>query len=51
MVGKTNKNDVLKLMVIHAKSVDNEDMVVIERSLSKGKYHQLGKNVLKNNNV
>ena len=53
MVGKTNKNDVLKLIGYpHTKSVDNEDTwLFIERSLSKGKYHQLGKNVLKNNNV
>ena len=41
MVGKTNKNDVLKLIGYpHTKSVDNEDTwLFIERSLSKGKYH------------
>ena len=51
--GKTNKNDVLKIIgQPHSKSIDNEDIwIFIERSLSKGKYHKLGKNVLKNNNI
>ena len=50
---KSNKNDVLKIIgQPHSKSVDSEDTwIYIERSLSKGKYHKLGKNVIKNNNV
>jgi len=53
ILGKTNKNDVLKIIgQPHSKSIDNEDIwIFIERSLSKGKYHKLGKNVLKNNNI
>ena len=36
----------------HTKSISNEDnWIYIERVLSKGSYHQLGKNVLKTNNV
>tara|TARA_Y100000389_G_C17374556_1_gene470930 strand:- start:365 stop:820 length:456 start_codon:yes stop_codon:yes gene_type:complete len=48
-----NKNDVIKLIgQPHTKSISNEDnWIYIERVLSKGSYHQLGKNVLKTNNV
>ena len=50
---KSNKNDVLKIIgQPHSRSIDSEDTwIFIERSLSKGKYHKLGKNVIKDNNV
>ena len=36
----------------HTKSIDNKNKwIYIERVLTKGKYHKLGKNVLKSNNV
>ena len=52
-VDNTNKNDVLRIIGHpHSRSVDSEDTwIYIERSLSKGKYHQLGRNIIKDNNV
>ena len=36
----------------HSRSITNEDIwIFIERTLSKGKYHKLGRHVLKTNNV
>ena len=36
----------------HSKSIDdNNEWIYIERILSKGEYHKLGRNVLKENNV
>ena len=52
-VNKTNSNDVLKIMgspQITSIS-DKKTWFYIERTLSKGKFHKLGKNVLKKNNV
>ena len=48
-----NKNDVLKLIGNpHTKSISNEDSwIYIERILTKGEYHKLGRNVIKANNV
>ena len=53
IVNKTNKNDVIDIIgQPHSKSFNNEDIwIYIERTLSKGKYHKLGKNVLKKNNT
>ena len=53
ILGKTNKNDVINLMgQPHSKSINNSDeWIYIERTLSKGSFHKLGKNVLKTNNV
>jgi outer membrane protein assembly factor BamE (lipoprotein component of BamABCDE complex) len=53
IIEKHNKNDVVKLMgEPHSKSFDDEDnWLYIERVLTKGKYHKLGKHVLKSNNV
>ena len=53
IIEKHNKNDVVKLMgQPHSKSFDDEDnWLYIERVLTKGKYHKLGKHVLKSNNV
>jgi outer membrane protein assembly factor BamE (lipoprotein component of BamABCDE complex) len=50
---KTNKNDVIR--IIGAPQIKNEinnsDWIYIERVLSKGKYHELGKHKLEENNV
>ena len=52
-LNKANKNDVLKkLGKPHSTSFDDENIwIYIERTLTKGKYHQLGKNIIKTNNV
>jgi outer membrane protein assembly factor BamE (lipoprotein component of BamABCDE complex) len=52
-INKNNKNDVIKLIGRpHTMSMhDGESWIYIERVLSKGSYHKLGKNVLKTNNV
>ena len=52
-VNKTNMNDVLKSVgTPHTKSIsDKKTWIYIERILSKGKYHKLGQNVVKENNV
>ena len=49
----SNKNDVIKILGHpHSKSIDdNNEWIYIERILSKGEYHKLGRNVLKENNV
>jgi outer membrane protein assembly factor BamE (lipoprotein component of BamABCDE complex) len=53
VVYKTNKNDVLDIIgEPHIKSINNDDIwLYLERSLSKGKYHKLGKHTLKSNNT
>ena len=50
---KANKNDVIRIMgQPHTKSVNNEnEWFYIERILTRGDYHKLGQNVLKENNV
>ena len=52
-IKNSNKNDVLKVLgQPHTKSMTNEDQwIYIERTLSKGKFHKLGQNVIKTNNV
>ena len=52
-VNKTNSNDVIQIVGNpHTKSIsDKNTWIYIERILSKGKYHKLGKNVVKTNNV
>ena len=52
-INESNKNDVVKIMgnpqIIEEK---NElTWIYIERILTKGKYHKLGKHILKENNV
>ena len=49
----SNQNDVIKILgQPHSKSIDDENMwIYIERTLSKGKYHKLGRHTLKENNV
>ena len=53
VVNETNKNDVINMMgKPHSTSIDDNDTwFYIERTLSKGKYHKLGKHVFKTNNV
>jgi outer membrane protein assembly factor BamE (lipoprotein component of BamABCDE complex) len=50
---QSNKNDVLKIIGNpHSKSSSGENIwIYIERTLSKGKYHKLGRHTLKSNNV
>jgi len=52
-VNKDNTNDVIKLIgQPHIKSIDTDKTwIYIERILTKGSYHKLGKDVLKTNNV
>ena len=52
-INENNKNDVIKLIgQPHTMSMPNEESwIYIERVLSKGAYHKLGKTVLKTNNV
>ena len=53
LVNKTNKNDVLKIVGHpHVESINDENKwIYIERILSKGKYHKLGRHHLKANNT
>ena len=53
IVGKTNKNDVIKLIGNpHTISITEEDTwIYFERTIIKGKLIKLGQNVLKKNNV
>ena len=53
IVNETNMNDVLNIIgQPHSKSINNEnEWIYIERVLVKGDYHNLGRNILKSNNV
>ncbi len=53
IINKSNTNDVLNIFgEPHSKSVNNiNDWIYIERTLTKGKLHKLGQNVLKTSNV
>ena len=50
---KSNKNDVIRIIgTPHAKSIANDDQwIYIERVITRGRYHKLGQNVLKTNNI
>ena len=52
-VNKSNKNDVIEILgQPHAKNFGEDDTwIYIERTLSKGKYHKLGRHKLKTNNT
>ena len=52
-VNKHNTNDVInKIGHPHTKSIDNENTwIYVERILTRGSYHKLGKEILKTNNV
>ena len=49
----SNKNDVIDIFGSpHSKSINNEnEWIYIERILTKGDYHKLGQNILKENNI
>ena len=53
IVGKTNKNDVIKLIGNpHSTSIISENTwIYFERTITRGKLIKLGQNVLKENNV
>ncbi len=53
IIKKFNKNDVISIMGNpHTKSLANEDKwIYVERVLTKGSFHKLGQNILKENNV
>ena len=52
-INSTNKNDVIQIIgQPHSKSINNEnEWFYIERILTKGEYHKLGQNILKENNI
>ncbi len=53
VINKSNKNDVIKFFgqpqIINEDNIDS--WIYLERILTKGKYHKLGKHVLKQNNI
>ena len=53
IVNKSNKNDVIKIFgQPQIKDSDNIDTwIYLERILTKGKYHKLGKHIVKQNNI
>ena len=53
ILNKTNINDTIKILgEPHTKSIENDKTwYYLERTLTKGKFHKLGKNVLKSNNI
>ena len=53
VINKSNKNDVIKIFgQPQISSNENiESWIYLERILTKGKYHKLGKHVLKQNNI
>ena len=52
-VNKTNKNDVIKRIGNpHTISINDENIwIYFERKIEKGKYYQMGQNVIKQNNI
>lgn len=52
-VNKSNKNDVISVMgKPHiTENEKNDNWIYVERVLTKGKYHKLGKHVLKESNI
>ena len=53
VIDKSNKNDVIKLIGNPQIVEDQKGLkwIYVERILTKGKYHKLGKHVLKENNI
>ena len=53
IINKSNKNDVIRIIgQPHSKSINDDNIwIYLERTLGKGKYHKLGKNVLKKNDT
>ena len=52
-IGKTNQNDVIKLLgTPHSKSLtEDKTWIYFERTITRGKMIRLGQNVLKENNI
>ena len=52
-INTTNQNDVLKnIGQPHSKSInDDNEWIFIERTITKGEFHKLGKNILKESNI
>ena len=52
-LNKSNKNDVIRIIGFPQIKDENNDnnWIYLERILTKGKYHELGRHKLKNNNV
>jgi outer membrane protein assembly factor BamE (lipoprotein component of BamABCDE complex) len=52
-IGKTNQNDVIKLLgTPHSKSLtEDKTWIYFERTITRGKMIKLGQNVLKENNI
>ena len=52
-INQSNKNDTVKILGQPQVKSDeiNDSWIYVERILSKGKYHKLGKHVMKENNV
>ena len=53
VLNQSNKNDVIRIMGSpHIKEDEiNQSWIYLERILSKGKYHKLGRHMLKENNI
>ena len=53
LINTTNQNDVIKIIgQPHSKSINDEnEWFFIERTLVKGEFHKLGKNILKESNI
>ncbi len=53
VVNSSNTNDVVNIIGNpHTKSIsDNNEWIYIERVLTKGEFHKLGQNILKENNI
>ena len=53
VLNQSNKNDVISIMGRpHIKEDEiNQSWIYLERILSKGKYHKLGRHILKENNI
>ena len=53
VLNQSNKNDVINIMGRpHIKEDEiNESWIYLERIISKGKYHKLGRHMLKENNI
>ena len=49
----SNKNDVVKVIGYpHSKSINDEnEWIFIERTLTKGEFHKLGRNIIKESNI
>ena len=52
-MNESNKNDVLKNVGNpHSKSInDDNEWIFIERTLTKGEFHKLGRNIIKESNI